>query len=348
MKLRSAALILIVSFFPEPSRCIAAPNYHVVGWFNTFVPGGGEMLLGHPFYGAFQAGAEISTFMIGYNRSGRSPMTIDGVPESLPQPAAAGTVVLTSTKYKCIVWNNVTHKCTSWKKITTSTTSAVDDNTPQDLSTALYDDWLQEFGLKYHFVNVFNAYRAAAKGGGVIDNQKIDQSSTAALFLAPFSPKNIFDPVFGIAIVASAAAMIYSYNDLIKTGGIAPVAPFTQKTKDLYNATYLGVYPVGSAAPEEMFYRGFLQHEFYAMTRTPFLSVPLSTAAYAFSHSPDERASAAVSGLFLGILTHADRGSLSRAITYHFWANVLAGLYQISVVRKGQGGVPLVDLSFHF
>jgi hypothetical protein len=341
-------ITFVAVLFLVSGRCLAAPNYHIVGWVNTFVPGGGEFLLGHPFYGAFQAGAEISTFMIGYNRSGRTPMTIDGVPESLPQPAAAGTVVLTSTKYKCVVYSTSLHRCTQWKKTTTSTTSTVDDNTPQDLSTPLHDDWLQEFGLKYHFVNVFNAYRAAAKGDGQIGNQKIDQTSTAGLFLAPFNPKNILDPVFGVAIVLSAAAMVYSYNDLIKTGGIAPVAPFTQKTKDLYNITYLGVYPVGSAAPEEMFYRGFLQHEFYGMTRSPYLAIPLSTAAYAFSHSPDERPSAAVSGLFLGILAYADHGALSRGIAYHFWANVLAGIYQISIVRKGQGSVPLVDLNFHF
>ena len=123
---------------------------------------------------------------------------------------------------------------------------------------------------------------------------------------------------------------------------------FRSHSQTLYDITYLGIFPLGSAAPEEMFYRGFLQHEFYAMSRTPYFSVPLSTAAYAFSHSQEDRPSAAVTGIFLGILTHAKGGALSPGIAYHFWANVMAGLYQIALQRKSSGTKPLIDLSFPF
>src|SRR4051812_48391026 len=65
---------------PEPSH-----NYHLIGIANTFVPGSGQILLGNPVRGAFEASLEISTFALGYSLSRLSPFSLDGVPAELPR-----------------------------------------------------------------------------------------------------------------------------------------------------------------------------------------------------------------------------------------------------------------------
>src|ERR1700761_4577352 len=67
---------------PEPQN---TPNYHLVGWFNAVVPGGGELLLGNYALAGAQFVGEVATFGVGSHLSKRSPLTIDGVPEALPQ-----------------------------------------------------------------------------------------------------------------------------------------------------------------------------------------------------------------------------------------------------------------------
>ena len=47
------------------STAQARPNYHTVGWFNMFVLGCGEFLLGNYSYGTLQAGLEVGTFYWG-------------------------------------------------------------------------------------------------------------------------------------------------------------------------------------------------------------------------------------------------------------------------------------------
>ena len=100
----------------------AQPNYHLVGWINTVVPGAGELMLGNPELAGAKAGIETGTFLWVYSLSAHAPMTLDGVPEILPSL----------------------------------------QNSDQDLSRSLYADMLQEAGLKYHMVNVYNAYRNSA------------------------------------------------------------------------------------------------------------------------------------------------------------------------------------------
>jgi membrane protease YdiL (CAAX protease family) len=337
-KLGTAFLIGILI----PGMVQATPNYHFVGWVNTVLPGGGSYLLGDYADGALQTALETGTFYIGYQNSARVPLTLDGVPEDLPAPATQ------------LVYKKISRQvCTEVNKHKVCTTITSDGTTSipissVDISDSLYADWLQEFGIKYHFVNIFESYRKAAGPDSAIGNQMIDQTPTSDLFLAPFQWKNLKSFWVFPAILVSAAALIYNYQSTLNSGGFGTISPLNQTSQRLYDTTYLGVFPVGSGAPEEMFYRGFLQHELYGMVQSPFFSVSFSTLAYTFSHSGDDRASAAISGAYEGIVTHASGGQLSRAIAYHFWVDLLSGIYQVAIVRKQSGKAPLISFDFKF
>ncbi|MGZ3700930.1 MAG: CPBP family glutamic-type intramembrane protease [Bdellovibrionota bacterium] len=322
----------------------AEPNYHLVGWVNTFVPGGGSYLLGNYGEGALETTLEVGTFAIGYNNSKRSPLTLDGVPEDLPAPSNR----LSFKKSSSLVCTSGQGGKRVCRTVTSTTSSSLIDNSSVNISKSLYADWLQEFGLKFHMVNVFEAYRKGAGAELEYESQKIDQTSTTDLFLAPFKWDNLKSYWVFPAVLVSAAALIYNYQTSSNDGSFGAISPLTLGSQRLYDFTYLGIFPVGSAAPEEMFYRGFLQNEFYHMVASPIFSVGMTTALYSFSHSSDERASAAATGAYEGIVTHANGGQLSKAIAFHFWANFLAGIYQIAVVRKESGKRPLVSFSLKF
>ena len=320
------------------------PSYHLVGWVNTAVPGGGQYLLGNPLKGAIQTTLEAGTFGWGYSLSRRSPLTLDGVPEDLPLPSAHISTRKT-TALVCKI-NPRTHKNECSNVISTSSTFVASSEV--DISKSLYADWLQEFGLKYHMVNVFESYREAAGTNSAIGDQKIDQTPTGDLFLAPFKWDNVSSLWVFPAVIVTAAALIYNYQNSSTDGSFGQISPLNKGSQRLYDTTYLAVLPAGSGAPEEMFYRGFVQHELYGLVQSAVFSVGVSTALFAFSHSADDRPSAAVSGAYEGIVTHVHKGELSKAIAYHFWADVLAGFYQIAVVRKESGKHPLLSFDFKF
>lgn len=342
------ALLTLAFLFSKPSFAV---NYHLVGWFNTFVPGGGEILRGNILYGLFQGSVETSSFLIGYHWSSRTTMTLDGVPEDLPEPSGSSIASSTSSHQTCAQYEKIKGKLVCTRYTTSSSSGATTvaaDGSNKDITKALRADFLQEIGIKYHMVNVFNAYRHEADGRR--GTQRIDQTSTAALFAAPFRPSVLSDPAVFISIGVAAAAVGASYYVDMKKS-TPPLAQVNRESNSLYAFTYSVFYPVGSAAPEEMFYRGFLQNEFYSAFRTPLVSIPLQAAAYAFSHSAPERLSAAVTGLWEGILTHANKGQLSPSIAFHFWANVFSGLYTIALFQKAQyhpDPKPLVTWEWHF
>ncbi len=329
-------LVFIALFFGLSANAASdtPPNYHAVGWLNTFVPGAGEFLLGDYTLGATQAALEVSSFWIGYNMAGRNSLTLDGIPESLPSP---DLVTLSSaTKKSVCIQRDSTGKCTKFRTVTTTKRTTTGGG-EQDISTPLIADILQEFGIKYHMVNVFNSYREAAKANNVTEN--IDQTSTKDLFLAPFNPDVITDPWVWAPLAITGGALVANYLISIKDNAIAPVAKFKGISNPLYAFNYALMYPTGSGAPEEMFYRGFLQNEFQHVVDSPYFSITASTLAYAFSHSVDERPTAAVTGLFLGFLTYREHGQLSKGIAYHFWADLMAGIAQLATVRYAQSEV---------
>jgi hypothetical protein len=334
---------ILLCFFSLTAE--ATPNFHLLGWVNAVVPGGGQYMLGNYGLGALQTGLEVGTFYAGFSNSALSPMTLDGVPEDLPTQTTNFSKV--NVKQRNCTYNASLKKtvCTT---TTVSTTTGSASTGAVDLSRSLYADWLQEFGLKYHMVNVYNAYREAAGPNASIGTQAIDQTSTADLFLAPFKWDNLSDSWVWPALVVSAGALIYNYNQAVRNGQLTAIAPLNKGSQRQYDFTYLAVFPSGSGAPEEMFYRGFLQYEMYNMVESPFFSIGMSTLAYTFSHSADDRPSAAITGAYLGWLAHHNHGSLSKSIAFHFWSDILAGIYQITIVRKESGKVPLFDLNLTF
>lgn len=267
------------------------PNFHLVGWTNALLPGGGEVLLGNPGTALQQAVLEVGTFGYGFSLTKRSPMTIDGVPGG-----------------------------------------------------GVGADWLQIFGLKYHMVNTFNSYRLAARAAG--EASDLDGASTSELFFAPFELKNLEDPWVAIPLGISAASILVDYFVQVNEG-----VPHRDRASAWSNALFATsqgvVIPFGSGAPEEMFYRGFLQNEFREVSRSPWLAIAASSILYSLSHEPGvARSSALVTGAYLGYLAHRNQGRLTPGITYHFWADVFAGIEEILLNRKAQRTMPPVALSF--
>jgi membrane protease YdiL (CAAX protease family) len=288
---------------PSPITDISyRPNYHLVGWLNTFLPGSGQALLGDPLLGAEQLTAEVGTFAWGYSISKRSPMTLDGVPEAVPD------------------YNRVLSK------------------EETNINGPLWADMLQEFGIKYHFVNTFDSYREAAKLSGVTQN--IDQTSDKDLFLAPFDNDTLSSPWVYLPI---ASVALYTIIDYITTvnGTLNRQANLSPVSNALYGVNYLGVQSIGSGAPEEMFFRGFLQNEFQDAVPSPFFYIPAQTALFAFAHAPGNgRISAAVAGAYLGLLADHEHGQLSKGIAVHFWGVVMLGIETVLITNKAEHSIP--------
>ncbi len=296
--------ILIQVFFVfllQETKAMAS-NYHLVGWLNAAVPGAGQSLLGNPGLGALQAGLEISTFYVGFQLSQRTPMTLDGVPAELP----------------------------SFKK--------GQKGFRVSINTAIYANFLQEFGIKYHMVNTFLAYRDAAQNDPEASSY-IDQKSTLKMFLEPFQKENLFNPWVYIPIAILGA---YTLSDYFASRATTPkVQGMTTYSNFLYALYYGGWQPHGSGVPEEMFYRGFLQNEFYHLIASPFFAIPMSTLLFALSHEPgDGRITAAVAGSYMGFLAHKYHGNLGPGTTIHFWGGVLLGIEAILLNHDGQRITP--------
>jgi membrane protease YdiL (CAAX protease family) len=310
--------LFFLAFLAQPAR--AELDYHGVGWVNTFVPGAGEALLGNYGMAALQAGLEIGTFWEGYKLSRLSPLTLDGVPEDLP---SADTGIVRRRNSRGIVSGSRNNRL---------------------VQRALVADWLQEFGIKYHMANVYNAYRQA---GAEVDS-RLDGHSTSELFLSPFRWENLSSPWVYPALAVTAAAMIYQYQQDVRDPGLPRTVRLNMASQRMYDFTYLGVFPAGSGAPEEMFYRGFVQNETGALGGSAAVSIALTAMAYAFSHSANDRLSAGVTGLYLSWMTHENQGQIGRAIAYHFWSDVFAGIYQTFLVRREQRKPPLFGFSWKF
>ena len=280
-----------------------AGNYHLVGWFNTFVPGGGQLLLGDYRLAVSQAIVEAGTFGWGYALSRREPMTLDGVPEELP------TYVVSRRRAA-----------------------------QGDITKALYADLLQEVGIKTHMTDVFLAYRQAA-ASETEASSRIDQSAPLELFLAPFQSENLTNPWVYLPLGMIAAEVAVDY--FTSRGNVDRNAPLTPTSNFLYTLNYAFWQPIGSGAPEEMFYRGFLQNELYNLVPSPFFSIPVAATAFALSHEPGPgRWSAALAGTYLGYLAHRYAGRLGPGITVHFWGVVLLGVETVFLSHDAQRTTP--------
>ena len=296
------------------------PSASRVGWLNVFLPGGGQLLLGNYAAAAMQAALEGSTFAVGYELSAKSPMTLDGVPEDIPSPHRS---FLRLGNLNCQVINGK-RQCTR-----ASSSSVVAYQSPVDIQKALIADFLQEVGLKAHMVNVYDAYRATLRPE---TGSFVDRTPTGQLFAAPFKKDDVFSSWVIYPLLLSVAYHAYSFS----TEQATVAAPLSGRSKTEYGLVYSTMYPVGSAAPEEMFYRGFLQNEAYRASQSRWAGVLFSTLAYTLSHSPDSYVGAATSGLYLGALTYHENGKLSKGIAFHFWSDVIGGIHAILSLQKNQ------------
>ena len=207
---------------------------------------------------------------------------------------------------------------------------------------------LQEVGMKYHMLNVFESYRDEylVSGGDVA--QGLDQRPTLDLFKDPFDPNTLSSPFVWVPLAISAGAIAVDYQSTIHHQSALPKQSFGTNLFSGFNQ--ITMYPIGSGAPEEMFYRGFLQNEFYHWVASPFFSIPLSAAAFAFSHGPDVRAASAVSGAYLGFLAYRNQGKLNEGIAIHFWTVVMLGVESLFLMLHAQNAsqAPPVSAQFIF
>jgi membrane protease YdiL (CAAX protease family) len=310
-----------------------APNPHIAGWFNTLVPGGGRLLRGEPWSALGEAAVEVGTFGYGYHLSKRSPLTIDGVPEDYPA-ASPGTVIRTRHTV-CVQHDPVTKKCT--KVANSTSTSTLFDSAPVDLTRPIGAATLQEIGLKYHMVNVFETYQSALIAHGGDLGQGIETKSASELFMEPFRVSQLTNPWVYVPLILVAGYTMFDYNSQIKTG-LTPTQRLTPASNRFVAFNQMVLYPIGSGAPEEMFYRGFVQNEAYYLTRSPWASVLVSSLAFAFSHSGDGRLPAGISGLYTGFLASHHDGKLGPGITLHFWSVLFLGIESYLLVKRSQAG----------
>ena len=290
----------------------AAPNYHLLGWLNTFVPGSGQLLLGNSLRGSAEALGEVGTFAWGYSLSKRSPLSLDGVPEELPRFRFGKRSI------------------------------------QADISRGVYADILQEVGIKAHMVNVFDAYRMGALNEKGELPERMESKSINALFMEPFNKDNLSNPwVYG-SLAAVFAITVLDYVTIIN-GGVPPAGRIGAYSNNLYAFNYGFWQPFGSGAPEEMFFRGFVQNELYDAVPSPYFAIPVTASLFALAHEPGAgRYSAAVAGTYLGFLAHHHNGRLGPGITVHFWSVVLLGIETVLLNQQAQRTTPPAALSYQF
>lgn len=339
MRLFISSFCLLICFFSLATSYVsAAPNYHWVGWFNTVVPGGGQFLLGNYGSAALELTLEGSTFGVGYAMSRLDPMTLDGVPEDLPIRGTS-TVYNTKSRLVCVRFNSTTKKCDRFANRNYNAPTDVRDETERDFAKPIVASILQEFGIKYHMVNVFNAYREAATVDGKITDPWIDPRPTSEMFKDPFRLDTLSSPWVYAPIAGVLGISIYDYFAQGKAG-IDPLSRMNTASNALFGFNYIFMQPFGSGAPEEMFFRGFVQNEFYHLVESPYFSVPMQTALFALAHRDSGRVGAAISGLYLGTLAHKNGGNLAESIAVHFWSVVILGIETTLLTLKAQGDVP--------
>ncbi|MBC7692333.1 MAG: CPBP family intramembrane metalloprotease [Methylotenera sp.] len=290
-------------------------------------------MLGEPGSALGEAAVEGLTFGFGYGLSERTPFTLDGVPEAYPtaQTGVGGA------RRSCQKYNPATRRCLRYVQ-TSGVRGSGFNLTPVDLTRPIGAAFLQEIGLKYHMMNVFEAYREALKRRGGDLGQGLEEHSSKELLLEPFRSENISSAWVYVPLGLLTGFVVWDYTSQMRHG-LTPTQPLNTRSNGLiaFNQTIL--YPFGSGAPEEMFYRGFIQNEAYFATGSPALSVAASTAAFTFSHSPEGYLTAAISGTYLGALAYLDHGKLGKGITLHFWSVVVLGVETFLLVKKSQAYV---------
>ena len=211
------------------------------------------------------------------------------------------------------------------------------------LSSALF----QEFGLKLHLMNTFLVYRDQNKIESADQGQGIDQRSSREMFKDPFRLEVLKSPWVYLPIIMSGAYVLIDYHSMDNQNK-KPIDKLNPGSKAYLATIQLGVYPFGSAAPEETFYRGFVQNEFYYLVRSPYFSIPMSSLVFALSHQQSDWSGAFASGLYQGMLAYKNNGNLAFGNAVHFWGVVILGIEAYVLTLKRQNSHQPVALNFSF
>jgi hypothetical protein len=286
------------------------PNPHLVGWANLVFPGLGATLRDDPGRGLLQFGYEGATFAGGYALSDRKGFSsLDGISDTF-RP-----------------FNK----------------SKGARNAQEGIESKMTSNILLEFSIKSHLVNTFTEYRDAFKERGITEG--LDQHTAIEGMILPFSTTYIKEPDVWIPLALVAAAVTLDYA----TSSPGAITPLNGSSNALYSFNYGVWQPLGSGYPEEVAYRGFLQHELKSATGSPFLAVALQSLAFAFSHEPGGgRYSAALVGTYLGYLAEKHHGDLGPGATLHFWGDALLGVESLLLSNKAQHTTPQAGFSLQF
>ncbi|MBC7396674.1 MAG: hypothetical protein H7333_04450, partial [Bdellovibrionales bacterium] len=81
--------------------------------------------------------------------------------------------------------------------------------------------------------------------------------------------------------------------------------------------------------------------------------IAMSSAAFSFSHSTEGRMGAAITGAYLGLLAHKNKGRLEQGISLHFWAVFILGIESAVLTFRaqnygGQGAPTGIKLTIPF
>lgn len=286
------------------------PNPHLVGWANLVFPGLGATLRGDAGRGLVQLSYEGATFGAGYALSDTKGFSsLDGISDS-------------------------------FKPFNKSKGAR---NAQEGIESKMAANIFLEFSIKAHLVNTFTEYRDAFKARGITEG--LDQHSPIEGMILPFSTTYIKEPDVWIPLALVAAAVTLDYA----TSSPGAITPLNGSSNALYSFNYGVWQPLGSGYPEEVAYRGFLQHELKSATGSPLLAVVLQALAFAFSHEPGGgRYSAALVGTYLGYLSEKHHGDLGPGTTLHFWGDTLLGVESLLLSNRAQHTTPQAGFSLQF
>lgn len=325
----------------------AYANFHAIGWTNMFIPGSGRMIRGEYGDAVKESALEIGTFGLGYSMSPDSSFTLDGTPIDYP---SVGTYTFTTRRRQsyCVRYDPVKKICLQYRSRTiTSVNTTTDYYNKHDATKPLTAAFLQEFGLKYHLMNTFFVYRDQLNEEGGDPGQGIDQRGAMEMMKDPFRWEVLSSPWVYLPIALTTAFVYYDYRselDQVRQ----EITPLNKRSKVFLGFDQMVMYPFGSAAPEETFYRGFIQNEFYYMVRSPYFSVPMSSLLFALSHSQDGWPSAFITGLYQGMLAYKNDGNLAYGNAVHFWGVVVLGIESFVLTLSSQAQAPPVGVKFNF
>lgn len=221
-----------------------------------------------------------------------------------------------------------------------------------NINNAALAQIMQQFGLKYHFYNTFYHYQQVAKANADTEREKSNPQplylgTESDIFKSPFQWKHLSSPWVWPVVLGGTA---YLTLDYLTSKTPRQNINFGASGQSLYAVGIVGANPVGSYMGEDPLFRGFIQREMIGMTGSVPVAIFTQSALFSILH--ENHANAFVVGVYLGIVTMNDHGSLGRAMAIHFWLDMMDGLYTYLKTRRDAGQYaplnPPLQTSFMF